>query len=41
MSVLTLSFSAIVLAPLVLLIADLVGRKSPDPAAPPPRGLSR
>ena len=38
MSVISLSFSAIVLAPLVLLFADLVGRKSPDPSAPPSRG---
>lgn len=39
MSVATLTFSAIVVAPLVLLIVDLVGRKSPDPSAPPARGV--
>lgn len=41
MSLITLSFSAVVLAPLVLLLADLVGRKAPDPSAPPPRGARR
>jgi hypothetical protein len=41
MSVATLSFSAIVLAPLVLLVVDLLGRKTPDPSAPPPRGVRR
>jgi hypothetical protein len=38
MSIATLTFSAIVVAPLVLLVVDLVGRKSPDPSAPPPHG---
>ena len=38
MSVATLMFSAIVLSPLVLLVVDLVGRKSPDPTAPPAHG---
>ncbi|MCW2991422.1 MAG: hypothetical protein JWM73_2016 [Solirubrobacterales bacterium] len=39
MSVVTLMFSAIVLAPLVLLVVDLASRKSPDPSAPPARGV--
>jgi len=39
MSLTTLSFSAMVIAPLVLLVVDLVGRKAPDPSAPPPRGV--
>jgi hypothetical protein len=39
MSVATLTFSAIVIAPLVLLVVDLVGRKSPDPSVPPARGV--
>ncbi|MFL5846867.1 MAG: hypothetical protein ACJ762_19465 [Solirubrobacteraceae bacterium] len=39
MSVVTLAFSAIVVAPLVLLVVDLVGRKSPDPTAPPAHGV--
>jgi hypothetical protein len=41
MSLTTLSFSAMVIAPLVLLVVDLVGRKSPDPSAPPARGVRR
>lgn len=41
MSVATLSFSALVLAPLVLLVVDLVGRQTPDPTAPPARGVRR
>jgi len=39
MSFATLMFSAIVVAPLVLLVVDLVGHKGPDPTAPPPRGV--
>lgn len=38
MSVMTLMFSAVVLSPLVLLVVDLVGRKAPDPTAPPAHG---
>jgi hypothetical protein len=38
MSLATLMFSAIVVAPLVLLVFDLVAHKGPDPSAPPPRG---
>jgi hypothetical protein len=38
MSVATLMFSAVVVSPLVLLVVDLVGRKSPDPSAPPAHG---
>lgn len=38
MSLATLTFSAIVLLPLVLLVIDLVGRKAPDPTAPPAHG---
>jgi hypothetical protein len=38
MSVVTLMFGAIVVVPLVLLVVDLVGRKSPDPSAPPAHG---
>lgn len=38
MSVATLTFSAIVLSPLVLLLVDLVGHKAPDPTAPPAHG---
>lgn len=41
MSVTTLMFSAIVLSPLVLLVVDLVGRKTPDPSAPPAHGARR
>src|SRR4051812_9867460 len=41
MSFATLMFSAIVLAPLVLLVVDLVGRKDPDPSAPPAHGARR
>jgi hypothetical protein len=41
MSVATLTFSAVVIAPLVLLVFDLFGRKSPDPSAPPARGVRR
>jgi hypothetical protein len=41
MSVLTLTFSAIVVVPLVLLVVDLVGRKSPDPSAPEAHGGRR
>jgi hypothetical protein len=41
MSVATLMFNAVVVAPLVLLVVDLFGRRSPDPSAPPPRGVSR
>lgn len=38
MSVMTLMFSAVVVSPLVLLVVDLVGRKTPDPTAPPAHG---
>lgn len=41
MSVASLMFAAVVLLPLVLLVVDLVGRKTPDPAAPPAYGTSR
>lgn len=41
MSVATLSFTAIVIAPLLLLVVDLFGRRSPDPSAPPPRSARR
>ena len=39
MTVASLAFSAIVVAPLVLLVVDLLGRKSPDPAVPPAHGM--
>ena len=41
MSVASLMFAAIVLTPLVLLVVDLVARKSPDPTAPPAHGARR
>jgi len=41
MSFATLMFSASVVAPLVLLAVDLIGRKGPDPTAPPARGARR
>jgi hypothetical protein len=41
MSVATLSFTAIVIAPLLLLVVDLFGRRSPDPSAPPAHGNRR
>lgn len=34
----SLTFSAIVVAPLVLLVVDLVGKNKPDPGAPPAHG---
>ncbi|MCW2968363.1 MAG: hypothetical protein JWM71_2135 [Solirubrobacteraceae bacterium] len=33
------AFVAIVVTPLALLVIDLIGTKSPDPSAPPARGV--
>ena len=41
MSVAMWMFVAIVIAPLVLLVVDLVARKAPEPLAPPARAGQR
>jgi hypothetical protein len=41
MSVATLMFCALVLAPLVLLVVDLVGRREPTDHTPPAAGSRR
>ena len=41
MSLVTLSFVAVVVVPLLLLVVDLFGRRSPDPSAPPAHGSRR